>query len=83
MSASHLAHSFASVYGMSLHQYVLRCRITYARRLLQQGESPSAVSQACGFNDYSSFLRAFTRCTGLPPSRWKKANAALTPIDLP
>lgn len=84
MSTSHLAHSFASVYGMSLHQYVLRCRVTYARRLLHQGESPSTVSQACGFNDYSSFLRAFTRITGLSPSQWKKENAALpAPIDLP
>lgn len=77
MSKYHLAHSFASVYGMSLHQYVTHCRITYARRLLHQGEAPSNVAQACGFNDYSSFLRAFRRCTGLSPSQWKKENAAL------
>ena len=46
-----------------------------------QGEAPSTVSQACGFNDYSSFLRAFTKYTGMSPAQWKKEHTAGRPLD--
>lgn len=72
ISKYHLARSFTRAYGVSLHQYVLACRITYAKRLLQQGESPSDIAQACGFGDYTSFLRAFTKQAGCSPSQWRR-----------
>lgn len=79
ISRYHLSRQFTELCGMSLHQYLIRVRITYARRLLQEGEAASDVSTACGFGDYSSFLRAFIRETGQSPSDWKKSHRSLPP----
>ncbi|MBQ7848913.1 MAG: helix-turn-helix transcriptional regulator [Clostridia bacterium] len=76
ISPYHLSRQFAQVCGVTLHEYLIMNRIAYARRLLQQGEAPANVAAACGFNDYSSFLRAFTRLTGQTPSQWKKTHPA-------
>ena len=81
ISKYHLSRRFQQVYGVTPHQYIIRSRITYAKRLLQQGETPSNTAQACGFNDYSAFLRAFTNQTGQSPSQWRKEHAAILPDD--
>ena len=77
ISPYHLSRQFTLTCGMTLHQYLLMNRVAYARRLLQQGEAPSSVAQSCGFGDYSSFLRAFTRLTGQSPSQWKRTHPAV------
>lgn len=77
LSKYHLTRSFTKAFGMSPHQYLLNCRITYAKRLIRQGETFAYAAAASGFNDYSSFLRAFTRYAGVTPSRWKAEDAAL------
>lgn len=72
ISKSYLAHEFSKCFNMSIYQYILMNRIIYARQLIAQGESMLSVALQCGFNDYSNFLRAFTRHTGRTPSEWKK-----------
>lgn len=76
ISPYHLSRQFTQTCGMTLHQYLIMNRVAYARRLLQQGEAPANVAAACGFGDYSSFLRAFTRLTGQAPSQWKRTHPA-------
>ena len=47
--------------GMTLHNYILQKRLLYARDLIQKGTPIIKASMDCGFNDYSSFLRAFKK----------------------
>lgn len=72
----HLSRSFSKTFGVSIYQYVLSCRISYAQTLIEQNEHFAAVSQKCGFNDYSNFLRVFQMHTGMSPSKWKKQNCS-------
>lgn len=76
ISKFHLSHRFSQTYGMSLHQFVLRCRVAYAQLLIRQGEPMMSVYYQCGFNDYSSFVRAFSRIAGVSPRAWRKQQLA-------
>ena len=46
---------------MTLHNYILQKRLLYARDLIQNETPITKASIECGFNDYSSFLRAFKK----------------------
>lgn len=46
---------------MTLHNYIFQKRLLYARDLIQNGTPITKASIECGFNDYSSFLRAFRK----------------------
>ncbi|MBQ8556388.1 MAG: helix-turn-helix transcriptional regulator [Clostridia bacterium] len=76
VSKHHLSHRFADALGVSVYQYVLMCRVAYAKKLIQEGEPFSAAAYRCGFNDYSNFLRIFSRHTGMTPSKWKELSSA-------
>lgn len=72
ISKYHLAHRFSELYGVSLHQFVLHCRMAYAQLLIRQGEPMMGIAYQCGFNDYSTFVRAFTRFNGTSPRNWRR-----------
>lgn len=72
ISKFHLSHRFSETYGTSLHQFVLQCRMAYAQLLIRQGEPMMSIAYQCGFNDYSTFVRAFTRFNGTTPRAWRK-----------
>jgi AraC-like DNA-binding protein len=65
------SRKFRAAFGMTFREYLLRVRITEARRLLTEGvESVTAVSYSVGFNDGSHFARMFKRYTGILPSEY-------------
>ena len=72
-SKYNLVHRFSSEFNMSPYRYVLFRRISYAQKLIKQNESLISVAYQCGFNDYSNFLRAFLKITGMNPSEYRKA----------
>lgn len=72
ISRYHLAHRFSEIHGVSLHQFVLQCRMAYAQLLIRQGEPMMSIAYQCGFNDYSTFIRAFTRFNGTTPRNWRR-----------
>lgn len=74
MNKHHLSRSFTKTFNISIYQYVLICRISYAKTLIAQGESFTDAAIQCGFRDYSNFLRVFNTHTGMSPSKWKKLN---------
>ncbi len=78
ISKFHLSHRFSETYGTSLHQFVLRCRVAYAQLLIRQGEPMMSVYYQCGFNDYSAFVRAFSRIAGINPRAWRRQQQTLT-----
>ncbi len=58
--------------GSTMGEYLCRCRLKNAIRHLEGGETVEAASEACGFADGSSLIRAFKRVYGIPPHRYLK-----------
>jgi AraC family L-rhamnose operon regulatory protein RhaS len=64
---------FRLVTGCTYAKYLERVRIEYACQLLREtGRSVTTVAFECGYEDLSSFYRAFRRQTGEPPQRWRE-----------
>jgi AraC-like DNA-binding protein len=63
-----LNRKFREIMGCTVWEYVIRRRIYSARQLLFLGGNITDVYQKSGFNDYSSFFRAYKKVVGLSPS---------------
>jgi len=70
ISKYYLMRKFKSQIGSSIHNYVVQKRLILAKSLISEGLSMSAVCSRCGFNDYSSFVRAFKKVYGVSPSNY-------------
>ncbi len=71
----YLMHKFKANTGFSIHNYVVQKRIQKGAEHIRAGISPSEAAGRCGFNDYSSFVRAFTKLYGTAPKKFYKAEA--------
>ena len=70
LSSSYISRLFKAATGTTIGKYITAKRITKAKELLAEGYTVSEASIACGFQDYSSFFRAFTKATGVPPKKY-------------
>ena len=59
ISKSQLNRKFRRMTGSTVWEYITAKRLILAKDLLQHGEAPTKVSAKCGFNDYTSFFRAY------------------------
>ena len=72
LSRRRFTQLFREVTGTSWLAFVRRLRIDHARRLLGTTErTVLSVAFECGFDDLSTFYRAFKRETGESPNRWR------------
>lgn len=69
LSPYHMMRLFKAQTGTTLGQYICRKRLSKARELLLQGAKATDTCFACGFKDYSSFLRAYKKQYGERPKR--------------
>jgi len=69
ISTSSLLHLFKKETGISLHRYITQRRIIYAHKLLSYGENPTQIYWKCGYQDYSSFYKAYVKVLGISPSQ--------------
>ena len=68
LSPFHFLRVFASVLGITPHQYLLRCRLRHAAQLLADADrSVTDVAIDVGFADLSNFVRTFRRAAGVSP----------------
>lgn len=68
MSSSYFIRSFKQATGLTPRQYIIRCRVERAQRLLNQGKlSISDIARAVGFFDQSHLTKNFKRLLGLTP----------------
>lgn len=72
VSVSFLSHEFVKYTGRSVYDYVLYRRVLMAKELICSAAPLNEVAYQCGFNDYSSFLRSFTKIAGMSPSAYRK-----------
>lgn len=71
VSPSTVEQLFSKKLGKPFYRYVTECRIIHAQTLIISGMPLKSVGQACGYNDYSNFYKAFTREVGVSPSEFK------------
>lgn len=61
LSRCHFMHTFKNITGISAYQYIQKMRLKAAKSLIKKGKPLTDASLECGFNDYSSFYRAFRK----------------------
>ncbi len=73
MSRRRFTQLFRQLSGRSWLQQVTNLRVAHARHLLASTRrSVTAIAFECGFEELSSFYRAFKRETGLAPLAWRE-----------
>ncbi len=74
LSPFHFLRLFAGVLGVTPHQYLVRCRLRRAARLLSDDtRSITDVALDVGFADLSNFVRTFHRAAGVSPRAFRRA----------
>lgn len=68
-----LMHKFKQETGSTIYDYVIKKRLAMAKILIRKGMPISQIYQECGFNDYSSFERAFKKNIGISPREYSKS----------
>ncbi len=82
-SAFHLHREFRRVFGLPIHDYVRRRRMTEAARRLTSTDEPiSDIALAHGYSSQQSFSDAFVSLYGTPPGAFRR-NHQFYPILLP
>jgi AraC-like DNA-binding protein len=79
MSAGHLSRQFRLAYGESPYSYLMTRRIERAMALLRRGDL--SVTEVCfevGCSSLGTFSTRFTELVGMPPSAYRREEAAAT-----
>lgn len=75
LSPSRFTVVFREHFGMSPYQYLLHLRVRHAEELLATTTlSHQEIADYCGFSDLYHFSKSFKRCTGQPPSHYRKTS---------
>lgn len=71
-SKDHIIRIFKLFYGVTPYQYMTLQRISQAKKLMTSTNHViSDIARACGYNDMTTFYRAFVHQTGESPSLWR------------
>ena len=73
LSESHFCRLFKDAMGLTLTDYVNRCRIDWAKRELLKHETRiSEIAFLIGYQSLSQFNRSFARIVGLSPTLYRR-----------
>lgn len=73
LSDFHFLRLFHDSLGLTPHQYLVRCRLRRAARLLSEGGSPiTDIAFESGFGDLSNFIRTFHRAARVSPRTFRR-----------
>ena len=70
LSSSRIAHLFKEETGLSIHQFIIKKRLIHAKEFIRNGEHINIVYALCGFNDNTSFFRAFKKEFDITPKKY-------------
>lgn len=65
-----LSQIFKKYTTLTLHNYITLSRISHAKQFICSGVIPSKVHIMCGFNNYTTFYRAFQKIEGITPKEF-------------
>lgn len=68
--------------GMSSRDFLMKQKMDYCVRLLDEGRNVSEAAYGCGFNDPGYFRQCFKKMYGLLPSRYIKQIRSGDKIEL-
>ncbi len=68
ISKYHMMRRFREETGYTIHSYVSEKRLLLAQQMLQRGYSLARAAEECGYQDYSTFSRAYKKHFGRSPS---------------
>ncbi len=77
VSKYHIAHIFKDNLGISIHQYIMKKRLSLCKEALLGSDSITQVYSSFGFGDYSSFYRAFKKEYGVSPNDYRKLHSGI------
>jgi AraC-like DNA-binding protein len=81
LSPFHFLRLFSRVLGVTPHQYLVRCRLKHAARLLAEDDRHvTAIAYDIGFGDLSNFVRTFHRAAGVSPLKFRQASRGVRKI---
>lgn len=72
LSKSSLCHLFVDRMKISPKQYILKKKLALARARIAEGMPPTEAALSVGYEEYSSFYRAYKKHFGVDPSSEKK-----------
>lgn len=68
VAKSHLHRLFMKTINISPKKYIVSKKLVLAQREILSGKNPTKLYEKYGFNDYSSFYRAYRNHFGISPS---------------
>lgn len=68
ISKFHMMRRFREETGYTVHSYMAEKRLLLARQLLKEGKAVTEVCEQVGYQDYSTFARAYRKMFGNSPS---------------
>lgn len=74
ISKYHLCHIFKDYTNFSISQYISMKRVIHAHALIAAGSSTTDACFQSGFNDYSSFYKAYKKHLQETPQHFKQRN---------
>lgn len=77
ISPYHMMRTFKKETGRTIGNYIIEKRLMKARDLIRDGSKATEACYACGFNNYSTFLRAYKEQFGHLPKYQKTLNKGL------
>ena len=75
LSKYYLMRHFKSETGYSIHQYINSKRLLMARSLLDGTAPITEICYQCGFQDYTTFSRAFQRMFHMSPTDYREKHS--------
>lgn len=71
ISKPHINRKFKKIIGSTVWEYITTKRLFWAKELLESGVPPKNVYLKCGFNEYTTFFRAYKTKFGINPKNSK------------
>jgi len=72
-SERQLQRQFIRVFGITVRQFIIQCRVQEAmRELIHPDRSIAEIAFRFGFSDQSAFTKQFHAVTGIPPGTYRK-----------